>query len=189
MFLVTVHSRTTADQPKSGKDAGGQSFELARRLPCSQTGLSRLKPRFAGYPATARVRRGLQGRWWRGLAANLELRRGKPVGGCRGVGAWGSCEPSAPTGQARRGLQGLASSSACSPLRNAVVNGYCSSPSDSNSNRRKSHLRCRRRRNRPSLAGRLLLPAATVSPDDCSQPIRSRHTCSNLTIRHSQWLT
>jgi hypothetical protein len=32
-----------------------------------------------------------------------------------------------------------------------------------------------------------LLPAATVRPDDCSQLIRSRHTCSNLTIRHTPW--
>jgi hypothetical protein len=32
-----------------------------------------------------------------------------------------------------------------------------------------------------------LLPAATVNPDDCSQLIRSRHTCSNLTIRHTPW--
>jgi hypothetical protein len=32
-----------------------------------------------------------------------------------------------------------------------------------------------------------LLPAATVRPDDCSQLIRSCHTCSNLTIRRTPW--
>jgi hypothetical protein len=32
---------------------------------------------------TGQARRGPQGRWWRGVAGNLQLRRGKPVGGCR----------------------------------------------------------------------------------------------------------
>ena len=39
-----------------------------------------------GSLATPRPRRGRRWRWWRGVAVNLQLRRGKPVGGCGGVG-------------------------------------------------------------------------------------------------------
>jgi hypothetical protein len=42
-----------------------------------------------GSPATPRPRRGRRWRWCRGVAVNLQLRRGKPVGGCRGVGGVG----------------------------------------------------------------------------------------------------
>jgi len=35
------------------------------------------------------ARRGLRRRWWGGVAVNLQLRRGEPVGGCGGVGGVG----------------------------------------------------------------------------------------------------
>ena len=84
-------SRKQYHRPPSACPTGAHGSQAtpntaATRNSGSQTGLPRLKPRFAGYPAAARIRRGLPWRWRRGVAANLELRRGEPGGGCRG--AW-----------------------------------------------------------------------------------------------------
>ena len=71
-----------------------RSYLATPRGAGSQTGLPRLKQRFVGWPGRLLHRAGQAGRRHGGIgggrvAENLELRRGKPVGGCGGVGGEG----------------------------------------------------------------------------------------------------